>query len=219
MKKGRFWIVLGLLMLIAAAGLAGYNLNLEKQAQKSSNAALEYIDSQLEELRAAQAAELENQNKGKSKKSSEGTGTDGTGGSYNYTGGGSNYWVYEEDPYSMIIEIPKLKLRLPVRAKYNYKKMELAPCVYSGSIYTDDLVICGHNYKTHFKWLKKLKTGAKVYLTTNNGTSYKYKVIGHETLGPYAYTDMTRSEADLTIFTCTWGGKTRLAIRCERIRK
>ena len=61
--------------------------------------------------------------------------------------------------YIGIIEIPSINLKLPVISTFDYDRLKIAPCIYYGSIETNDLVICGHSYKNHFRYLKELKSG------------------------------------------------------------
>ena len=43
-----------------------------------------------------------------------------------------------------------------------------------------------------------------------------YEVIELETLSPFAIEEMTGGNWDLTLFTCTYGGKSRVTVRCTR---
>ena len=56
------------------------------------------------------------------------------------------------DGYNYIgtITIPNINLELPIMDSYDYDRLKIAPCRYYGSLYTNDLIICGHSYKTHF---------------------------------------------------------------------
>lgn len=47
-----------------------------------------------------------------------------------------------------------------------------------------------------------------------HGVTYKYVVADREVLEPSQIEDMIQSEYNLTLFTCTYGGQTRLAVRC-----
>ena len=49
-----------------------------------------------------------------------------------------------------------------------------------------------------------------------DGNVFSYAVSSLETLSPYAISDMTSGDWDLTLFTCTVGGQSRLAIRCDQ---
>ena len=115
------------------------------------------------------------------------------------------------------LSIPKLKLELPVQSEYDYDSLKIAPSVYYGSIATGDLVICAHNYRTHFGALKNLGEGDQVLFRDMNGLVYTYEVGATEIVSPFAVADVTSGEWDLTLFTCTLGGRTRLVIRCDRV--
>lgn len=122
------------------------------------------------------------------------------------------------------LEAPSVNVSLPVMYNWNYEQLKKAPCRYYGSYYTDDLVICGHNYRTHFSPLRSIKPGEDVYFITVTGERIHYLVSNIETLKPTAIEEMTEnrnnsesaSEWDLTLFTCTTGGRARYAIRCDR---
>ena len=58
--------------------------------------------------------------------------------------------------YIGALEIPALKLTLPVAGDWSYALLDLAPCRYAGSAYLDDLVILGHNYRGFFRDLSQL---------------------------------------------------------------
>lgn len=132
--------------------------------------------------------------------------------------------------YIGILEIPSLQLTLPVMDRWDYTRLKISPCVYSGSYKTDDLVICAHNYARHFSPVKRIDIGADVYLITVDCRVYHYQVTNRETLQPGAVENMIENtnnttdetvtnEWDLTLFTCNTGGQTRCAVRCARIRE
>ena len=91
-----------------------------------------------------------------------------------------------------------------------------APCVYYGSAYKDNLVIDAHNYTGHFGRLKNLLPGNTVIFTDVDGNCFNYNVLETQILQPNEIKEMTQSDADLTLFTCTVGGRTRVTVRCER---
>jgi sortase A len=115
------------------------------------------------------------------------------------------------------LTIPALDLQLPIISQWNYKALKIAPCRYTGSVYTDDLIIAAHNYTTHFGRLKELSIGDEVDFTDLNGETFVYKVAQKEILKPNAVEEMESDEWDLTLFTCTIGGKSRVTIRCEKM--
>lgn len=57
--------------------------------------------------------------------------------------------------YIGTLEIPELELSLPVMTDWNYEQLRIAPCRYTGSTKTDDLVIAAHNYAKHFGLLDR----------------------------------------------------------------
>ena len=92
-----------------------------------------------------------------------------------------------------------------------------APCVYSGTYYRNDLVICAHNYRKHLSNLKWIPAGSEIRLLAVDGATYTYEVKEIETLKPTAVKEMTvpeNREWDMTLFTCTTGGQARAAVRC-----
>lgn len=122
--------------------------------------------------------------------------------------------IIDGQSYIGFISVPSLELSLPVMSEYVYENLKIAPNRYSGSIYTDDLVIAGHNYKSHFNPLQNVEIGSEVLFTDVNGISYLFTVTDREVLEPEQIDDMITSDYDLTLFTCTYGGMTRLAVRC-----
>jgi len=122
---------------------------------------------------------------------------------------------YEGRTYIGVLNIPALKLELPVISQWSYPSLKIAPCRYEGSAYLNNLVIAAHNYAAHFGKLKKLSPGDGVSFTDMDGNVFRYQVEAIETLAPTAIEEMTSGEYDLTLFTCTPGGKCRLTVRCK----
>lgn len=122
----------------------------------------------------------------------------------------------EHDGYKYIgtLTIPVIDLELPVMDSWSYPKLKIAPCRYSGSAYLNNMIIAAHNYTGHFGRLKNLQPGDDVIFTDVDGNVFNYKVAQMETLVPTAVEEMISGEWDLTIFTCTVGGSTRVTLRC-----
>ena len=118
--------------------------------------------------------------------------------------------------YIGVLEIPALKLTLPVAGDWSYALLDLAPCRYAGSAYLDDLVILGHNYRGFFRDLSQLQPGDAVFFTDTDGNRFPYAVSDFEQLRPSRTEDMLAGDWDLTLFTCTPGAQSRLAVRCLR---
>lgn len=121
--------------------------------------------------------------------------------------------------YIGILEIDDIGIKLPVIQEWSYNYLTMSPCRYSGSIYRDDMVIAAHNYNTHFGKLKDLTIGAPVKYTDVDGHEFNYEVTEISTLMPEAVDEMIHSDSDLTMFTCTLSGQSRVTVRCNRIEE
>lgn len=125
----------------------------------------------------------------------------------------------EIDGYAYIgyLSIPKLELELPIMADWDYTRLRIAPCRYTGSVRGEDLVLMAHNYTSHFGGLSKLSEGDSVIFTDMDGIVTAYEVVAQDVLAPNAVEEMTAGDFDLTLFTCTYGGKSRVTVYCDRI--
>lgn len=119
--------------------------------------------------------------------------------------------------YIGVLEILSLSLQLPVIGSWSYAELREAPCRYAGSAYQKNMVIAGHNYSSHFGNLKNLSQGDTVIFTDVDGNRFHYRVIELETLAPDAVDDLTSGDWDLTLFTCTIGGRSRVTVRCSEV--
>jgi sortase A len=193
-KVGTALIILGIAAVLAAVGLLLWNINEDRKAEESVMDIMPLLEEQREQALAEAAAEYEDST------SEEMT-------------------VKEVDGYGYIgsLSLPTLKLELPVMETWDYTRLKIAPCRYSGSVKTDNLVIAAHNYTRHFGSLKTMNKGDKVYFTDMDDKVYTYEVAEIDTLAPTAIEEMTNSDYDLTLFTCTYGGKSRVTVRCTRI--
>ena len=127
--------------------------------------------------------------------------------------------VVEEDgeDYVCVLDIPVLDLHLPVISELSYPALKKAPCRYEGSAYTDDLIIGAHNYKTHFGTLKVLEPGDEILLTDMDGNQFHYEVSKVETLDGGDLPGLESGDWDMTLFTCTIGGVSRVTVRCDKV--
>lgn len=118
--------------------------------------------------------------------------------------------------YIGIVYIPILNnLALPVIEDCTESNLKVSGCRYSGSLKENNIVIAGHNYKSSFGKLSRLKVGNIVYFKDVNGAVYKYHCKSIETLSPKSVNEMVTGDWDLTLFTCTYNGANRVAYRFE----
>ena len=192
MKK-RVWTVvtvLGILFLAGAAGLTLWNFNTDQAAAEESRSLLTELAEAIPEVEAQPVFPVEN---------------------------GMPVVEVEGQNYMGAINFPDLDRELPVLASYELEKLKIAPAVYHGTPTTGDLVICAHNYRSHFGPLQRLPIGAQVLLKAVDGNLYEYQVAATEVVSPFAVADVTSGEWDLTLFTCTLGGRTRYVVRCDLV--
>lgn len=124
----------------------------------------------------------------------------------------------EMDGFAYIgyLHIPALELELPVMSSWSDVQLKIAPCRYSGSVRSADLVILAHNYAAHFGRIKELSETDTVFFTDMDGITYSYAVAAKDILAPTAVEEMTAGTYDLVLFTCTVGGTSRVTVCCNR---
>lgn len=222
MKKGTLNIVVGLLLIAAALSLTGYNMWDNHRAGAEAQKALHQLfpeirDDPVPEEGRMRYLHAEGQDLSELSELNE------------LNEDEIEYPDYVLNPnmdmpareidgnrYIGVISIPAIKRELPVFGEWSYSNLKTAPCRYSGSVYLDNMVVCAHNYNYHFGSLKNLSYGDSVVFTDIDGNVFNYKVVEIETLKPTAIEEMTAGDWDLTLFTCTIGGATRVTVRCER---
>ena len=118
--------------------------------------------------------------------------------------------------YVGYLSIPALELELPVMEEWSYPNLKLAPCRYTGTPYQGPMVIAAHNYDRHFGRIKELLPDDLVEFTDVDGNTFQYTVAALEQLEPTQTADMVSTDWDLTLFTCTLGGQYRVTVRCLR---
>lgn len=198
MNRGAFWIHLGLLLIAAALFLSAYN---EMESHEARNSAQQVIEQLCETLPTESTAETE--------------------------APAIPEYLLDADrempvqtingrDYIGVLSIPSLELELPVISQWDYDALKVAPCRYTGSLYQDNLIICAHNYASHFGKLKTLQPGDTVQFTDMDENVVTFRMVERETLGPTDVEGMEAGDWDLTLFTCTVGGQTRVTVRFVR---
>lgn len=119
--------------------------------------------------------------------------------------------------YIGYLSMPDLGLELPVIGSWSYRKLNIAPCRYTGSLRGEDLVIMAHNYRSHFGKLSQLRIGDELAFTDMDGKVTHFAVMAKNVLPPTAVEEITSGEYDLTLFTCTYGGASRVTVFCDKV--
>ena len=198
MKRGAFWIHLGLLLIAAALFLSAYN---EMESHEARNSAQQVIAQMCQALPTETVAETE--------------------------APAIPEYLLDADrempvqtingrDYIGVLTIPSLELELPVLSQWDYPALKVAPCRYSGSLYQDDLIICAHNYASHFGKLKNLRVGDTAIFTDMAENVVRFQLAAQETIQPEDLEAMEAGDWDLTLFTCTVGGQSRVTVRFVR---
>ena len=198
MKRGAFWIHLGLLLIAAALFLSAYNT---MDSRKDGETSRQVIAQMCQALPTETAAETE--------------------------APAIPEYLLDADrempvqtingrDYIGVLTIPSLELELPVLSQWDYPALKVAPCRYSGSLYQDNLIICAHNYASHFGKLKNLRVGDTAIFTDMDENVVSFQLAAQETIQPEDLEAMEAGHWDLTLFTCTVGGQSRVTVRFVR---
>ena len=193
-------IVTGLILLAGAGTLFFNNMIENNRFQEDSGELVSRVASGISEAAGSSA-------------SGEGT-ADKSGGETS----SRNTVDIDGEIYDGILPIPSIDLEMAVYDTWNEDLLRKSVCRYYGSAGTSDLVIAGHNYRSGFGKLKELMPGAEVFFTDASGTVYSYVVDETEVLPGTAVSEMIGSEWDLSLYTCTYGGRSRFTVRCRLSR-
>ena len=197
-KRGTLWLLTGGLLIGAALLLSIYNVYDAKRAEETAVSASKQMKEELQKItEVPKSAEI------------------------------PDYVLYPElempvmeidgEFYIGVLEVPSLELSLPVIGnEWSEAKMKKAPCLYEGSAYMKNMIIVGHNYRSHFSKLKTLEPGTEICFTDAEGNQFAYTMEWVEIIEETDVEAMSAGteEWDLTLFTCTYGGKERYTLRC-----
>ena len=216
--------IAGVVLVILGAVLIGSALLLFMHNTKESNEAGEAAQELLADVQAAIEERAQNPDKPADKKSEAAT-EDGEitedempGQEIMADTGGEVTAVYINGyDYIGYLTIHDLGLVLPVMENWSYEKLRIAPCRQFGSPVSDDLVIAAHNYAQHFGRLSSLKTGAPISFTDMNNVTHEYKVASIRQLEATNVEAVQNSAHDLVLYTCTYGGQSRVTVFCDRV--
>lgn len=206
-KFGILFIIIGILLILAALLLIGYNRYESQSASKASQSVLAVMQNTVEETTVSSAVEdvyvdhIDPYDQDAAEIAAEMTEKEIDG-----------------EYYIGYLSIPILELELPVISEWSYPRLRIAPCRHFGSTKTDDLVIAAHNYESHFGKLKQLKTGDLLTFTDMDGEKILYEVQVIDVLQPTAVDAVKNSDFDLVLYTCTYGGESRVVVFCNRVK-
>ena len=183
-RSRRPLVAAGALLLLAGALLAGQNLLTERRAARQTADLLAAV-----ETRIAAPADLP---------APEVTGDPWAG--YEVIG---------------VVGLPDLGLSLPVLADYTQDLLAVAPCRYTDDLALEpgQLVVAGHNYRTHFGRLGELAPGSRITWQNLDGVTYTYTVTEVTEIDAGDREALEQGDWDLTLFTCDVTRTRRILVR------
>lgn len=183
-RPRRLLVAAGALLLLAGALLAGQNLLTERRAARQTADLLAAV-----ETRIAAPADLP---------APEVTGDPWAG--YEVIG---------------VVALPDLGLSLPVLADYTQDLLAVAPCRYTDDLALEpgQLVVAGHNYRTHFGRLGELAPGSRITWQNLDGVTYTYTVTEVTEIDAGDREALEQGDWDLTLFTCDVTRTRRILVR------
>lgn len=199
-RRGLILISLGVLLLLGALGLTGYNMWDDRRAGEAVESVVQEMDELIPE---------------------PGTSVPPAGDFIpdyvlapkiempTVTVDGREYVGY--------LNIPVLNLTLPVMSQWSYEELKIAPCRYSGSAYLDNMVVCAHNYVHQFGPLSNLRPDDLVQFVDADGNLFEYVVVELDEISPFDTQEMKSGEYALSLFTCNFSGRMRTTVRCDRL--
>lgn len=211
-RRGMACILLGLLMILAAGCLVFYNYWEDTQ-----------VSAQTQQATALVQAEIEQYVQTKQEENNADVDVFGHGSAvaepplYVLTPEMEmpTQKIYNRD-YIGVLDIPSKGLSFSVISQWSYSGFQVAPCRYKGSAYTGDLIIAAHNYPSHFGSIKDLTAGDLAIFTDMDGNAFIYEMVEREIIPGTAVEAMEQGDWDMTLFTCTLGGQSRVTVRFEQ---
>jgi len=194
-KSGRILVILGILCIIVSAAVYFRNEGIQQYAEIKSKQVVEEIQRQQADTEISTARQ-------------EG-----------------NAEISQPMPVVMIdglsyigtLRIPDIKVEVPVMVEWSVSNGRVAACRYIGSPETNDIIIAGHNYRSIFGNLYRLKLNAKAIFEDVNGQKFQYQLMNTEIIDGNDRAKMVAGEWDLTLFTCTNNGVSRITLRFAKI--
>jgi len=205
-KSGIILICVGVLLVFCAVGLYIYNQSVDESAGDASNDVLS-------EMKVIISSESESE-------TAEPDGNDGETDANKAPAEEITPTVeIDGNLYIGFLSIPVLELELPVLSEWNedYSMLDIAPCRHFGSHKSDDLVIAGHNYVSHFANLAYLQKGHRISFTSAEGEVIEYSVKDFRIVQPDDIESVRSSGYDLVLYTCNYSGNARYTVFCDRV--
>ena len=177
MKKtvNRLIMVLGILLIIAAAALLLFSQYVEKQAAEGIKQDVTAILSVMPDVHAGAPDGRQN----REMPVMELNGTDFAG----------------------LIEVPSYHAVLPLGSAWDRREASLHPCIYTGSMYDSSLIIGGSGSSGQLDFTDRISGGDLVTVTDMTGLRFSYLVYDVIRTKDVSYENLTAQDADLVLFS------------------
>ena len=145
-KIGLFLMIIGIILILIATLLVGYNIKSDRKAEIKSEKVMEILKTEYKLPKLDEYIPVStdptvlpeiNEYEDLLSKNEKSENIDG-------------------NSYIGIIQIPSLEIELPVQKEWTYNGLKISPCRYSGSADENNLLIAAHNYSGHFGNINKL---------------------------------------------------------------
>ena len=195
-KKGLVSLIAGFICIMAALAFLINNILESQQAENASESIIHELNRQMDVANAVVSEDFPTDNPDRIMPE----------------------MMVDDLGYIGILSVPELDLELPVLGDFDYDALQITPCLYSGTVYQNNMVIGAHNYDAHFGRIGNLHIGATVIFTDTERHSFQYEVVNAESLKPNQNEELTQKQHEndwnLTMFTCNYSGTERVTIRC-----
>lgn len=179
-------IILGAILIIAAAGLLFYNI---RGYDVDVNKAIASIEKHLPTI-----VETVPQEKGNNIMPS---------------------MEIDGESYIALIEMDAYNFKMPVRSVYDEKAIKEVPCRYDGSVYNDSLVIASVDEEGQMDFINNVNTGDKLTVIDMNGERFTYKVVKIDNSNTISKEVLCDGGYDLTLFVEYSGYTDYLLVRFD----
>ncbi len=114
-----------------------------------------------------------------------------------------------------IIEAPAYGTALPVCAEWDSSQVSKYPCRYTGSIYSDMLIIGGSDNEGQLDFIDEISNYDEVTFTDVSGMRYTYTVTDIRKTKDVTTENLTSKDADLVLFARNTYSLDYTVIRCK----
>ena len=111
------------------------------------------------------------------------------------------------------LKIPAIELELPVMEECTPENLKIAPCLYNGSLYDNNMVICDNGNYRYFGRIKEMTKGHLILFTDLENNQYIYEAECPELIDRYPKEVLLENSWNLTLLTSLEEHKS-VAVRC-----